>query len=43
MFLFSVATSCSFVALGNKTLKKWYGIILPSLPVSIFYDAVVLF
>ena len=35
--LFFIDTNCSFAVLGNRVLKVWYGIILPSLPVSILY------
>ena len=43
MLLFLAASNYSFMALGNMVLKIWYGIILLSLPVSIFFSIIVLF
>ena len=37
MCLFTVVTNCSLVTFGNSFLKRYVGIILPSLPVSILY------
>ena len=41
MFLFLVATSCSFVDLGNNLLYKYKGIMFPSLPVCMLYCTII--
>ena len=43
MLLVFVGTNCFLDALENKILKTWYGITLPSLPISTSYGITALF